>query len=67
MDRRLPYGLCTFLRGILLLGRVKNEGGIYRSSAELRALAQGITEAMWIKGVLYDFKFKIFLPKWLFF
>ena len=64
IDRRSTTGYCIFLDGHLVLWRSKKQEGVAQSSteAEFRALAHGLTEVMWIKGILQDFKIKIDCP-----
>lgn len=53
---RSTSGYCTYLWGNLVTWRSKKQPGVARSSAEaeLRALALGVCEGMWIKRVLKD-------------
>ncbi|RVW39753.1 Copia protein [Vitis vinifera] len=56
IDRRSTSGYCSFVWGNLVTWRSKKQSVVARSSAEAeyRALAQGICEGIWIKGVLSE-------------
>lgn len=55
-DMRSTSGYCTYLWGNLITWRSKKQTVVARSSAEaeLRALALGVCEGLWIKRVLKD-------------
>ena len=55
-DRRSTTGYCTFVWGNLVTWRSEEQSVVSRSSAEaeLRAVAQGICEGLWIRKVLED-------------
>ena len=61
MDRRSTTGYCTFLAGNLITWRSKKQEVVARSTteAEFRALSYGLTELMWIKGILKDLQIKL--------
>ena len=63
-DRRSTTGYCTFVWGNLVTWRSKKQSVVSRSSAEseLRAVAQGICEGLWLKKVLEDLKMVMDLP-----
>ena len=63
-DRRSISGYCTFVGGNLVTWRSKKQNVVARSSAEaeLRALALGICEAIWIKRVLEELKVPVTVP-----
>ena len=54
IDRRSTTGYCIFLVGNLVVWRSKKQ--------ESCALAHGLTEVIWIKGILQDLKIKIDCP-----
>ena len=64
IDRRSTTGYCIFLVGNLVVWRSKKQEVVARSSTEVefRALAHGLTEVMWIKGILQDLKIKMDSP-----
>src|ERR1044072_2658948 len=53
-DRKSTTGYCTFVWGNLVTWRSKKQSVVARSSAEaeLRAMAQGICEGIWLKRML---------------
>lgn len=55
-DRRSTTGYCTLLGGNLVTWRSKKQSVCARSSAEAeyRAMAQGVTELIWLKLLLKD-------------
>lgn len=57
-DRRSTTGYCTKVWGNLVTWRSKKQSVVARSSseAELRALAQGVCELIWIKRILRELK-----------
>ncbi|KZV44853.1 Cysteine-rich RLK (receptor-like protein kinase) 8 [Dorcoceras hygrometricum] len=57
-DRRSTTGYCTFLWGNLVSWRSKKQSVVARSSAEaeLRAMANGVCELLWLKLVLEELK-----------
>lgn len=57
-DRRSTTGYCTKVWGNLVTWRSKKQPVVARSSAEaeLRALAQGVCELIWIKRILEELK-----------
>ncbi|XP_074355848.1 secreted RxLR effector protein 161-like [Apium graveolens] len=59
-DRRSTTGYCTKVWGNLVTWRSKKQSVVARSSAEaeLRALAQGICELIWIKRLLKELKMR---------
>ena len=63
-DRRSTTGYCTFVWGNLVTLRSKKQSVVSRSSAEseLRAVAQGICEGLWLKKVLEDLQMVMVLP-----
>lgn len=60
-DSRSTSGMCSFVWGNLVTWRSKKQSVVARSSAEseLRSLAHGVCEGMWLKKLLEDFKIKI--------
>ena len=64
IDRRSTTGYCIFLAGNLVIWGSKKQEVVARSNteAEFRALAHGLTEVMWIKGILQDLKIKMDCP-----
>ena len=54
VDRRSTTGYCIFLARNLVTWRSKKQEVVACSSieAEFRALAHGLSEIMWIKGIL---------------
>lgn len=63
-DMRSTTGYATFLWGNLVTWRSKKQPVVARSSAEaeLRALALGLCEGLWIKRVMNDLGLTITLP-----
>ncbi|XP_074344458.1 secreted RxLR effector protein 161-like [Apium graveolens] len=63
-DARSTSGYCTFIGGNLVTWRSKKQSVVARSSAEaeLRSLANGICEAIWIKRLLYELRISISIP-----
>lgn len=63
-DRRSISGYCTFIGGNLVTWRSKKQSVVARSSAEaeLRSLAHGICEAIWIKRVLEELQVPLTVP-----
>lgn len=63
-DARSTSGYCTFIGGNLVTWRSKKQSVVARSSAEaeLRSLANGICEAIWIKRLLEELKIPISNP-----
>ena len=57
-DRRSTSGMCTYVWGNLVTWRSKKQSVVSRSSAEaeLRSLASGVCEGIWLKRVLDDLK-----------
>ncbi|GAV78038.1 hypothetical protein CFOL_v3_21506, partial [Cephalotus follicularis] len=55
-DRRSTYGYCTIVGGNLISWRSKKQSVVARSSAEaeFRAMARGICELLWVRGLLQD-------------
>ena len=55
-DRKSISGYCTFVGGNLVTWRSKKQNVVARSSAEaeLRSVAHGICEALWIRRLLED-------------
>ena len=55
-DRRSTSGYCTFLWGNLVRWRSKKQTVVSRSSAEaeLRAMAHGVCEGVWLKLLLKE-------------
>ena len=55
-DRRFTSGYCTFLWGNLVTWRCKKQTVVSRSSAEaeLRAMAHGVCEGVWLKLLLKE-------------
>ncbi|KZT75923.1 Cysteine-rich RLK (receptor-like protein kinase) 8 [Dorcoceras hygrometricum] len=67
-DRRSTTGYCTFLWGNLVSWRSKKQSVVARSSAEaeLRAMANGVCELLWLKLVLEELKLSWEVPMMLF-
>lgn len=63
-DRRSTSGYCTFVWGNLVTWRSKKQTVVARSSAEaeLRAVAHGICEVLWLKILLEELKAKLEFP-----
>ena len=63
-DCRSTTGYCTFLAGNLITWRSKKQEVVARSTteAEFRALSHGLTELVWIKGILKDLHIKLESP-----
>ena len=61
IDRKSTTGYCTYLGGNLIRWHNKKQKTVSRSSAEseLRALAKGVCEVLWIKGILQELKMKL--------
>lgn len=57
-DRRSTFGYCSFVWGNLVTWRSKKQAVVARSSAEaeLRLVAHGICEALWLKMLLEELK-----------
>ncbi|KAH9698541.1 protein kinase domain-containing protein [Citrus sinensis] len=57
-DKKSTSGYCTFLWGNLVTWRRKKQNVVARSSAEaeVRAMAQGVCEILWLKRVLEELK-----------
>lgn len=57
-DRKLTTGYCTFGWGNLVTWRSKKQSVVARSSAEaeLRAMAHGICEGIWLKRMLEEIR-----------
>ena len=64
VDQRSTTWICTFLGGCLITWISKKQTVVSRSmtKAELRALAQGLMEGMWVKRILDDLKVSFTLP-----
>ena len=58
-DRRSTFGNCSYVWGKSQKQRVVSKSS---AEAELRALAQGIMEELWLKRVLYEIRVKVELP-----
>ena len=67
-DRRSTSAYCTFVWGNLVTWRSKKQAVVSRSSAEaeFRAMAQGICEIIWIRGILNELRVKFTAPMKLF-
>ena len=67
-DRRSTSAYCTFVWGNLVTWRSKKQAVVSRSSAEaeFRAMAQGICEIIWIRGILNELRVKFIAPMKLF-
>ncbi|RYE24977.1 MAG: transposon Pol polyprotein, partial [Sphingobacteriaceae bacterium] len=67
-DRRSTSAYCTFVWGNLVTWRSKKQAVVSRSSAEaeFRAMAQGICEILWIRGILNELQIKFTTPMKLF-
>ncbi|KAF7808226.1 sacsin isoform X2 [Senna tora] len=63
-DRRSTSGYCTYVWGNLVTWRSKKQQVVSRSSAEveLRALAHGICEGMWLKKLLEELEYSPSCP-----
>ena len=63
-DRRSTSGYCTYVWGNLVTWRSKKQHVVARSSAEaeLRALAHGICEGMWLRKLLEELQFPLSCP-----
>ena len=64
IDCKSTTRYCIFLAGNLVVWRSKKQEVVARSSTEakFRALAHGLTEVMWIKGILQYLKIKMDCP-----
>lgn len=60
-DRRSTSGMCSFVWGNLVTWRSKKQSVVSRSSAEseLRSLAHGVCEGIWLKRLLSDLRIQI--------
>ncbi|KAJ9541315.1 hypothetical protein OSB04_027821 [Centaurea solstitialis] len=67
-DGRSTTGYCTFVYGNLVTWKSKKQPMVSRSTAEaeLRAVAQGICELIWISRLLKELRMNISLPMRLF-
>ncbi|XP_043697021.1 mediator of RNA polymerase II transcription subunit 33A-like [Telopea speciosissima] len=63
-DRRSTSGYYTFVGGNLTTWRSKKQAVVARSSveAEFRAMAKGVCELLWLKGLLQDIGMAVDLP-----
>ena len=63
-DRRSTSGYCSYVWGNLVTWKSQKQRVVSKSSAEaeLRALAQGIMEELWLKRVLCEIHVKVELP-----
>lgn len=63
-DRRSTFGYCSFVWGNLVTWRSKKQAVVARSSAEaeLRSVAHGICEALWLKILLEELKMIVATP-----
>lgn len=63
-DMRSTTGYCTFIWGNLVTWRNKKQTVVSRSSAEaeLRTLALGICEGLWLRRILEDLRISTNLP-----
>ncbi|KAH9658679.1 protein kinase domain-containing protein [Citrus sinensis] len=63
-DKKSTSGYCTFLWGNLVTWRRKKQNVVARSSAEaeVRSMAQGVCEILWLKRVLEELKRPVSLP-----
>ena len=63
-DKRSTSGYCTFVFGNLVTWRSKKQSVVARSSAEaeLRAIALGICEVLWLKRLLEEFEVVVEQP-----
>ena len=63
-DRRSTSGYCRYIRGILVTWKSKKQIVETGSSveAELRAVAQGVCELLWLQRLLSKFKMEINVP-----
>ena len=63
-DRRSTLGYCTFMGGNLVTWRSKKQHVVARSSAEaeFQAMALGICELMWLKGLLRELQVNLEVP-----
>lgn len=61
----LLLGILPLLVVILLLGGVKKQGGVARSSveAEFHGMSQRICELLWLKTLMRDLGFELEKPK----
>ncbi|CAA7405799.1 unnamed protein product [Spirodela intermedia] len=64
IDRRSTSSHLTFVGGNLVTWRSKKQNVVARSSAEaeLRALAQGICELLWVKNLFDELQIPLFSP-----
>ena len=60
-DRKSTSGYCTYVWGNLVTWKSQKQRVVSKSSAEaeLRALAQGIMEELWLKRVLCEIRVKV--------
>ena len=60
MDRRSTFGYCSFVGGNLVTWRSKKHNVLAGSSveAELRVVAHGICEIMWIRRLIEELKLR---------
>ncbi|KZV22697.1 Cysteine-rich RLK (receptor-like protein kinase) 8 [Dorcoceras hygrometricum] len=67
-DRRSTSGYCIFLWGNLVTWRSKKQNVVARSSAEaeLRAVANGVCELLWVRRVLKELQLEFEAPMKLF-
>lgn len=62
--RRSTSGYCLFVWGNLVTWRSKKQIVVARSSAkqELRSLAHGVCELLWLKNLLEELKIRVETP-----
>ncbi|XP_073019440.1 secreted RxLR effector protein 161-like [Primulina eburnea] len=60
-DRRSTSGMCTYVWGNLVTWRSKKQSVVARSSAEaeLRSLAHGVCEGIWLERLLRDLQISV--------
>jgi len=58
VDKRSTTGYCMFLGGNLVTVRSKKQNVVvrYSAKAEVRAMAQGVCELLWLKIILDELK-----------